>query len=124
MLTSFPFALLAGVILGYLAGLGVGGGSLLIIWLTLVLNMAHATARAINLMFFIAGASAVSLLRWKKGQLNIKKILPAMIAGCIAAGIFSWVSRIVDVAAIRKFFGVLLLVTGIRELTYRPRKAK
>lgn len=124
MLNAFPIAVLTGLVLGYLAGLGVGGGSLLILWLTLVLNMDHATARAINLMFFIAGAGAVSLFRWKKGQLNLKKILPAMIAGCIAAGIFSWISRIVDVGAIRKFFGVLLLVTGIRELTYRPRKAK
>ena len=124
MLTSFPIAVIAGVVLGYLAGLGVGGGSLLILWLTLVLKMDHPTARAINLMFFIAGAGAVSLFRWKKAQLKIKKILPAMIAGCIAAGIFSWVSKVVDVDAIRKFFGVLLLVTGIRELAYRPRKAK
>ena len=124
MLTSFPLAVIVGVILGYLAGLGVGGGSLLIIWLTLVLKMDHPTARAINLMFFIASAGAVSLFRWKKWQLKIKKILPAMIAGCIAAGIFSWVSKIVDVDSIRKFFGILLLVTGIRELAYRPRKAK
>lgn len=124
MLTSFPFAVIVGVILGYLAGLGVGGGSLLIIWLTLVLKMDHSTARAINLMFFIASASAVSLFRWKKGQLKIKKILPAMITGCIAAGIFSWVGKVVDVDSIRKFFGFLLLITGIRELAYRPRKAK
>lgn len=124
MLNSFPIAVMAGVLLGYLAGLGVGGGSLLIIWLTLVLKMDHSTARAINLMFFIAGAGAVSLFRWKKGQLQIKKILPAMITGCIAAGVFSWVSRIIDVSAIRKFFGALLLLTGIRELLYRPRKAK
>lgn len=124
MLNSFPFAVVTGIMLGYLAGLGVGGGSLLIIWLTLVLNIDHPTARAINLMFFIAGAGAVSLFRWKKGQLKIKKILPAMVAGCIAAGIFSWISKVIDVTAIRKFFGVLLLITGIRELLYRPRKAK
>lgn len=124
MLTSYPVAIIAGILLGYLAGLGVGGGSLLIIWLTLVQNMEHATARAINLMFFIVGAGVVSIFRWKRGQLEIKKILPAMVAGCIAAGVFSWISRVIDVDAIRKLFGVLLLITGIRELFYRPRKAK
>lgn len=124
MLTSLPVAIIAGILLGYLAGLGVGGGSLLIIWLTLVQNMEHPTARAINLMFFIVGAGVVSIFRWKKGQLKIKKILPAMIAGCIAAGIFSWISKVIDISAIRKLFGVLLLITGIRELLYRPRKAK
>ena len=124
MLNAFPVAVTTGLVLGYLAGLGVGGGSLLILWLTLVLNMDHATARAINLMFFIVGAGAVSIFRWKKGQLNLKKILPAIAAGCVAAGIFSWIRKYVDVSAIRKLFGVLLLFTGMRELLYRPRKAK
>lgn len=124
MLNAFPIAVLAGLLLGYLAGLGIGGGSLLILWLTLALNMEHGTARAINLMFFITGAGAVSVFRWKKGQLNLKKILPAIAAGCVAAGIFSWIRNYVDVSAIRKLFGVLLLFTGVRELLYRPRKAK
>ena len=65
MLESFPFALVVGVVLGYLSGLGVGGGSLLILWLTLVLGMEQGTARAINLMFFITAAGAVSVLRWR-----------------------------------------------------------
>ena len=124
MLTSFPFSLLIGILTGYLAGLGIGGGSLLIIWMTSVLHMDQGIARIINLMFFIASAGAVCLFRWKKGQLNIKKILPAIILGCITAGIFSWISPFVDTKSIRKLFGVILLFTGLRELFYRPRKAK
>lgn len=113
-----------GIILGLLAGLGVGGGSLLIIWLTLVAETPHNTARAINLMFFIIAAGTVSVFRWKKGYFDIKTILPAVIAGCIAAGLCSWVSICIDQAVLQKFFGVLLLITGLRELFYRPRKAK
>ena len=37
MLESLPVALIVGTLLGFLTGLGVGGGSLLILWLTLVL---------------------------------------------------------------------------------------
>ncbi len=115
---------IAGLILGWLAGLGIGGGTLLILWLTLVMDVPADTARAINLMFFIVCAGIVTLLRWKKGTIQLKKLLPAIGAGCLFAGIFAWISTFTDVAAFRKLFGILLLVTGIRELLYRPRKAK
>lgn len=124
MLSSFPFALGAGVILGYLAGIGVGGGSLLILWLTLVLGMEPGTARAVNLMFFLAAASAVSVFRWRQGKLQLGKILPAIIAGCCAAAIFAWFSTQIDTSQLKKLFGILLLLTGLRELFYRPRKAR
>lgn len=124
MLDSLFVAVLAGILLGYLAGLGVGGGSLLILWLTLVLGVPSANARLINLMFFITAAGSVSLFRWKQGTLQLKKILPAIIAGSIAAGIFSWIGTQLDAGLLKKFFGILLLFTGVRELLYRPRNCK
>ena len=124
MLDSFPIAILAGILLGYLAGLGVGGGSLLILWLTLALHVPQQTARMINLLFFLAAAGSVTVMRWKQGSLQLKKILPAILAGCCAAAAFSWISLQIDVEKIKKLFGILLLITGIRELLYRPRKDK
>ena len=124
MLESFPVALLAGFLLGILAGVGVGGGSLLILWLTLVLQMDQGTARAINLMFFICAALSVCVFRWKQGTLKLKKILPAILAGCAGAALFSWLGTRLDTHLARKLFGVLLLAAGVRELLYRPRKAK
>lgn len=124
MLGSFPIALLVGLLLGYLAGLGVGGGSLLILWLTLVLHIPSQIARLINLLFFITAAGAVSIFRWQKGSLQINKILPAIIAGSIAAGFFSWIGLYLDSGLLKKLFGILLLFTGVRELLYRPRNCK
>ena len=124
MLSTFPVAVFAGVVLGYLAGLGVGGGSLLILWLTLALGMDPGIASTINLMFFITAAGAVSLFRWKNGMLHFKKILPAILAGSICAALVSLLAQQVDSGLIRKLFGGLLLLIGLRELCYRPRKAK
>lgn len=124
MLDSFPLAAIAGLLLGYLAGLGVGGGSLLILWLTLVLGMDSTTARSVNLLFFIGAAGAVSLFRWKKGSLNIKRILPAILAGAASAALFSYFSLWLDVDQFRFLFGLLLLAIGIREVFYRPEKFK
>ena len=122
MLNTFPIALVAGLITGFLAGIGVGGGSLLILWLTLVLHMDQSTARSINLLFFLFAAGTVSLFRWKQGTLNLKKLFPAILSGCVSAALFAYFSHQVDVDMMKKLFGILLLVTGIRELFYRPAK--
>ena len=92
MLNSFPIAIIIGCALGFLAGLGVGGGSLLILWLTLILGLDHTTARGINLLFFIPTAVIASLFRWKQGSLRLARILPDVIGGCIAASLFTIVS--------------------------------
>ncbi len=124
MLDSIPFNIIVGAVLGFLSGLGVGGGSLLILWLTLIANVPQEIARSINLMFFLPTALISSLFRWKKGNLQIKKILPAMVGGVVAAVLFTWLSRHISSDALKAPFGVLLLVTGARELFYRPRKPK
>ena len=122
MLDSFPVILAVGAVLGFLAGIGVGGGSLLILWLTLVLKVSSAAARGINLLFFIPSALIACFFRWKQGVLKWKTLLPAILAGCISAGVLSWVSCILDTGLLKKAFGVLLLLTGIREILYKPKK--
>ena len=111
-----------GTVLGLLSGLGVGGGSLLMLWLTLGLGMDQSQARIINLMFFIPSALVACLFRWKQGRLDIKKILPAVVAGSIAAAVFALVGSRMDTGLLRRFFGGLLIVTGIREVLYKPKE--
>lgn len=123
MLESAPITILTGVLLGALAGIGVGGGSLLMLLLTLVLGMEHSAARALNLVFYLPSALIASFFRWKQGTLNYRKILPAVFSGAIAAAIFSIAGSHIETAALQKIFGGLLLITGIRELFYRPKNA-
>ena len=118
--TTLPVA----IILGFFAGLGVGGGSLLMLWLTMAVEMEYEQARIINLLFFLPSALIATLFHKKQGSVNIKKTQPAILAGCIAAAIFSFVGNRIDTTLLKKCFGGLLLATGLRELFYRPRKAK
>jgi len=124
MLESTPVILAVGTALGVLAGLGIGGGSILILWLTLILHMPQEAARGINLLFFLPSALIACVFRWKQGKLDFKKVLPAIVAGCLSAGFFSLIAASVDTELLRKPFGVILLLTGLRELFYRPRKAR
>ena len=124
MLDSIPVTIIVGALLGFLSGLGIGGGSLLILWLTLILGMPQDLASTVNLMFFVPSAFIACLFRFRQGKLEIRKLLPALIAGMISAGIFTWIASSVDTSILKKPFGILLLVTGARELLYRPRNAK
>lgn len=124
MLNDFFLSVVVGTFLGFLSGLGTGGGSLLILYLTLVQNMPQEEARLLNLMYFLPSALIACLLLIRKGNLPLKKILPAMIAGSIAAAVFAWFSGSWNTELLRKAFGILLLATGIRELMYQPKKAR
>ena len=124
MLGSFPVSVFMGAVFGFLAGLGVGGGSLLMLWLTVFLGIAYPTARTINLLFFIPPALISCFFRRKQGALDLKRVLPAILFGVAAAAVTSILSSRFDMALLKKLFGGLLIITGLRELFYRPRKAR
>lgn len=116
-------AIVVGTALGFLAGLGVGGGSLLILWLTFVVNMDPAAARFINLLFFVPAALISCLFRWKQGNLDFRQVLPAILAGCLAAAFCALWANYLDIGLLQKLFGGLLILTGLRELFYKPRQS-
>ena len=115
---------LISTILGILAGLGVGGGSLLLQWLTAVAGTEYQLARMINLLFFLPSALAATIFRWKQGIIDINAIWPGILAGCISVFIGNFISNQIQLEVLKKLFGLLLIITGIKEILYRPRNAK
>ena len=112
------------VLFGFLAGMGVGGGSLLLLWLTQVVGMEQSQARILNLLFFIPAALVSSFFRRKEHIPMRETVLPAVIAGCICAALLSILSRSWDISLMRKLLGGLLVLIGLREVFYRPRNAR
>lgn len=112
-------SVIVGTVLGFLAGLGIGGGSLLILWLTFVLGMPQETARGINLLFFLPAAVIAILFRRKQGNVDFRQLFPAMLFGCLAAALCSWLAGYLNLELVKKLFGALLIATGLRELFIR-----
>ena len=105
--------------LGLLSGLGVGGGSLMILWLTLVQKMDFTAAKYLNLLFFLPPAVISTLAHLFRKKLSIKKIIPAALAGVVSASVFIYLSSTWDVNILRKLFGGLLLLSAWKELRYQ-----
>ena len=113
-----------GILLGFLSGLGIGGGSLLLLWLTLMMGTDPSTARTINLLFFLPAALVSCYFRWKNGTLELNRILPAILAGCLGAAMGTWFSGHLDIGMMKKGFGILLMGTGIRELLWKKKEVE
>ena len=109
-------SVLVGILLGFLSGLGIGGGSLLILWLTLARDILPGEARGINLLFFLPCALAAGFFRWRQGGIPLRKILPGILAGSAAALLFSLLGTAMDTSLLKKLFGGLLIITGLREV--------
>lgn len=123
-MVTFLIPLLIASLLGFLAGMGVGGGSLLLLWLTQVAMIPQEQAKLLNLLFFLPAASVSTLFRKKQKITRPDVTRPGIIAGCIAAAITSIFARYLDLDLMKKLLGGLLILTGLKEIFYRPRKAK
>ncbi len=122
MLSSFPAAVVVGTLLGFLSGLGVGGGSLLVVWLTAVLAAEPRLAQGMNLLFFLPAALCACFFHIRRKKLPWSLVLPAAGAGCLTAALGAFLAGRMDTDLLRRLFGGLLLLTGLSELFRRPKK--
>ena len=101
---------------GFLSGLGVGGGSLLMVWLTAVITLEQHTAQGINLLYFLPTAACSLLFHSKHQFVDWKSVWWAILGGVLLAALGTWLSAQIEIHLLRKLFGGLLLVIGAVEL--------
>ena len=121
-MTAWLLPLLAGFGTGILSAWGVGGGTLLLLIMTLFLGVDQTTAQAINLLYFLPTAGVSLFFHRKNGLLDKAAIRQAVPAGLVSAAAAVWLATTVDVEILRKPFGVFLLFTGVMTLRQTKRK--
>ena len=92
---------------------GVGGGTLLLLVMTLFLGVDQRAAQGVNLLFFLPTAASALVCHARGGYLDKPTLKAAVPAAVAAALIGAWVSNAVDVEVLRKPFGVYLLLSGV-----------
>ncbi len=115
-----------GVLAGFLAGvagaMGLGGGSVLLIYLTVFAGVGQLQAQGINLWFFLPTAAIAVIIYAKRGEINWKQIFPLMISGVIATLAASMILKVIDPNGIKTIFGALLLIYGVTQVFFKSGK--
>lgn len=109
-------SLLAGTATGILSGFGVGGGTLLLIYMTTFAGVPQNLAQGVNLLYFLPAAATALPAHIKNGYIDGKTVWPAALAGLAGTALAAWLATGLDVELLRRYFGGFLLVVGLREL--------
>lgn len=108
--------ILIGAISGAITGLGMGGGTILIIILTSFMAIEQRVAQAANLIFFIPTAITAIIVHFKNG--NVEKRIGTKLVLTIAIGsiIGAFLTKLIDDKNLKRYFGIFLFGVGIIEM--------
>ncbi len=113
---NFVGQALAGFLTGVLASMGLGGGFVLVVWLTLFMNIDQRTAQGINVLFFLPIAFTALILHLKNDLINKQLVKQLLFGGVVGAAVGTFGAQIVANELLRKLFAVFLLAFGLREI--------
>ena len=112
-MTDWLLPFLCGLGAGVLSAWGVGGGTLLLLVMTLFLDVDQRTAQGINLLFFLPTAAGALICHAKAGYLDKPTLKAAVPVAVTAAALGAWISISMDVEALRRPFGIYLLLSSL-----------
>ena len=121
---TFLGAILAGLVCGVLSGFGIGGGSLLMVWMTAVLSMDQKAAQGVNLLYFLPCAACALIFHIKNRQIVWPAVWPAAAAGAVCAVGGALLAQQADAETLRKLFGGFLILVGLSEVFLKGLKKK
>ena len=135
-MSGWLIPLLVGAATGVLSGFGVGGGTLLLVYMTTLAGLDQHLAQGINLLYFLPAGLTALPAHLKNGYIEKPVLLPAVGAGLVCAGLLfpaisagllcaalaSWAATALDVDLLRKLFGGFLILIGLSELFGRVKE--
>ena len=107
---------LIGLISGIISGTGMGGGTILILLLSIFMGLDQHVAQATNLVFFVPTAIAAIVISLRKKKIDLRVGVVIIIVGVIGAAIGAIISSKMNVNLLRKIFGIFLLIIAIYEI--------
>ncbi len=106
---------------GIISGFGVGGGSLLVLYLTAIAGISQYEAGGINLLYFIGCAPAALIGHIRHRAIEWRAVCWCAAAGVCAAIPAAMLASAIDTALLHRLFGIILLYIGLKELFAKKR---
>lgn len=110
------FDILAAFFVGVMCGMGIGGGGLFVIYLTLARGMGQLDAQGVNLAFFIFASAAALLVHAAGRKLILPYIIVSLIFALPGAFLGSLTAAVISPSYVRRLFGIMLIFAGASTL--------
>lgn len=110
------FDIFIGIATGVISGFGIGGGSILVLYLTAISHLPQQTAGGINLLYFIGCAPIALIGHAKNHYIDWRAVLWCSLAGIVTAVAVSFAAKDLSQDWLRRLFGILLLYVAVKEL--------
>ena len=114
--------LMVGFAAAILGAMGLGGGAVLLVYLTVFLEAEQAAAQLTNLLFFLPVAAVALFFHIRAGLVDWHITRRMLLGGLPGALVGLWAASMLDIYWLQKGFAVLLLVMGIREISSKPKE--
>lgn len=105
-----------GMISGIFSGSGMGGGTILILCLSVFIGLEQHSAQAINLIYFVPTSISAIVVNIKQKIIKWNIVIPVCSFGVIGAIIGAIVSSKTGVGELKKLFGIFLLIVAAFEI--------
>ena len=110
------YLIIAGLFGGLVGGMGLGGGTLLIPILTMLLQMEQHLAQGINLLVFIPTAIVALIIHAKNKLLDFKVFFVVIIPAIISSVICAILVKDIEGDVLRVVFGAFLVALAVYEI--------
>ncbi len=114
---------LAGFLSGLLGAMGLGGGGVLLIYLTAFASIEQLKAQGINLLFFLPIGLLAVIIYSIKRQIQWKTVLKMWLGGAIGVGLGFLLANGLDTYWLSKVFAVFLTVFGITQIFLKSKSS-
>lgn len=109
-------AIIFGIIAGIVTGLGMGGGTVLILLLSLFMELEQHMAQATNLIFFIPTSIAAIIINLKQKNVDVKLAIYISVFGIIGAIVGATISDKINSETLKKCFAIFIFVIALHEV--------
>ena len=113
---SFILFLIAGFFAGLLGGMGMGGGTILIPALTVLLGVEQHVAQATNLIAFLPMAAFTLKVHKDNGLLKTDGVWQLVVPALLTAVASGFVAAVLPSEVLKKLFGAFLVILSVKLL--------
>ena len=104
---------LAGLISGFIGALGLGGGGVLLMYLSIFTDLSQRQAGGINLLFFIPVGLVAVIIHAIKKQIEWKTVFKMWLGGAVGVAVGTLLAHKMNTDILSKIFAAALIVFGI-----------